>query len=302
MITPPSRWLLLLGLTGSLAAASTYAYQRGQAGQEARLAQISALAAQIASDNQQRAAENTRTVQNITHFACLNYRQPADVVVLAQAQRIQARTQALIDTLQLLRPQWQNPAARGALGGPLGQQLARYTGFIHRYTPAATSLRYPAVATTEGWFGQVTAGNLPLPAALATLTRLEAQLRHYEAQALQTQAEKVSGHYDGFDTIGVLAVPTAETMAPGEVYQARLFLGQFSHRDRCNMQMTANGVALTQPGNPGMLVKFAVPARQPGQPDTVRAQWHGTIRQPLTLSDTILQLTVPYLIVQQPDR
>jgi hypothetical protein len=139
---------------------------------------------------------------------------------------------------------------------------------------------------------------LPPPAALAILTHLEAQLRRYEAQALQTQAEKMGSNYDGFDRIAPLAVPAAETVAPSGIYEARLFLAQLGHRDRCNMEMTANGQPLTQPNGLGMQVQFAVPARRPGQPDTVRAHWRGTIRGLLLPADTVLQLAVPYLIVQ----
>ncbi|WP_460583350.1 hypothetical protein [Hymenobacter arcticus] len=255
--------------------------------------------AQVAANNQQCAAANARTGRSIAHFVCQNYRQPADVALLAQTRQIQARTQALIDTLHLLRPQLQSPAALAALANPLAEQLERYTAFIQHYTPEYVPGPHPLTAmAAEKGPRQAALGKLPLSAALATLTRLEAQLRRYEARALQGQAEKIGGKDGSFDTIGLQAVPAAETVAPGTEYQAYLFLAQFSHRDLCNMEMTANGVTLTQPSSPGMLVRFAVPARQPGQPDTVRAQWHGTIQGPLFPSDTTLQLTVPYLIVQ----
>lgn len=293
-----SRLVRLALLTSGLVA-SGYAYQRGQASQNTRLARIEALADQLAINNQQRAEANTARGRSIAHYVCLNYSQPADLVVLNQTRQIQARTQALVDTVNLLRRQLRRSPANADLTNSLPAQLYLYTTFIQQYASEAALLTRPSAATAlEGWFGQIELTGLPLPAALAALRQLEARLRQYEARALQTQAEKMSGNWDGFDSIHILAVPTTESVAPGGDYQARLFLAQFGHQDLCNMEMTANGVSLTQPSGPGMQVQVAVPTARPGQPDTVRAQWRGTIRGPLFPRDTVLQLDVPYLIVQ----
>ncbi|MGI4761625.1 MAG: hypothetical protein ACRYF0_13020 [Janthinobacterium lividum] len=287
-------------LTSGLAAGG-YAYRRGQASQNGRLACIGALTGQISVNNEQRAEANSATGRRIAHYVCLNHSQPADLAVLNQTQQIQARTQGLVDTVNLLRQQLRSAPASAYLTNALSAQLDRYTAFIQRYASETVLLTRPSAATApEGWFGQVELIELPLPAVRAALGQLEARLRRWEARALQTQAEKMSSNWDGFDTIHVLAVPTTESVAPGGDYQARLFLAQFGHQDLCNMEMTANSVPLTQPSGPGMQVQFAVPARQPGQPDTVRAYWRGTIRGGLFPSDTVLQLDVPYFIVQRP--
>ena len=300
MNPPLSRWLLLLGLAGGLAAGG-YAYRRGQASQANRLACIEAVAAQLAANNAQCAEANAAMMRTITYYACRNRTQAADVAVLAQAQTIRGRTQTLLDTLNLVRQQLRSGAAGLGWPGSLGRQAKRYAAFIRRYFPAKTPFAPTLTITAaQGSFEQLLAGKLPLPVALAGLTQLEVQLRRAETRALQTQAEKVGSNYDGFDKLVPLAVPTTDTVLPGGVYQAQLLLAQSSHWDFCNMDMTANGVPLTQRNSLGMQVEFAVPARRPGQPDTVRAQWHGTIRGPQFPGDTVLQLAVPYLIVSPP--
>lgn len=295
-MTQTSHWLLLLGLTVGLAAGG-YAYQRGQASQQRRLARISTLADQINVNNQQRATANAAIVRSMARIVCLNHNWGPDAQVLTQAQQIQARTRALLDTVGLLRRQLQSGGEPFDLASPLAAQLDRYTAFMQRYASQnAGLLRLPPMQA--GHWDQL--DDLPLPAAVAALSQLDAWLRRSEAQTLLTQAEKlgVKGLY--FDRIEPLAVPISETVAPGGIYQAQLFLAQASHRDFCNLEMTANGVPLTQPSAPGM--QFAVPARRPGQPHTVRAHWHGTIRAILFPPDTVLQLDVPYLIVQRPTR
>lgn len=294
----PTIRLFLLVLLASCLATGVYTYRRGQASQAARLAQIKDLAAQLATNNRQRAEANTATVRSIARIVCSNNNLAPDVAVLTQAQLIQARTQALVDTVNLLRQQAQHPATHPILASQVTRQLDRYAAFIKRYSFKQTSL--DQLLAVNNWFHQATSEQLPPLAALAALAPLEAALRRCETQALQTQAEKVGSKCLCFDIFFPLAVPTTETVAPGGIYQAQLFLAQSGHRDFCSMKMTANGVVLAQPNAPGMQVQFAVPARQLGQPDTVRAHWHGAIRGSLFPSDTVLQLDVPYLIVQPP--
>jgi len=298
-MTKTSQWFLLLGLTVGLAAEG-YAYQREQASQQRRLARISTLADQLRANNQQRAQANTATVRSIAHIVCQNYNQAAYQVILAETQQIQARTQSLLDTVNLLRRRLQTDVASTALANQLPAHFDQYIAFVQRYIPKKHYVLTPFAG--ERWLQPRELGELPLPAALAALAPLEAVVRRHEARALQTQAEKISSNWDGFDKIGALAVPTTETVAPGGIYQAQLFLAQAGHRDFCNLEMTANGVPLTPPSAPGMQVRFAVPARRPGQPDTVWAHWHGTIRATFFPPDTVLQLDVPYLIVQRPAR
>ena len=299
---PLRRWLLLLGLAGGLAAGG-YAYQRGQAGQATRLAYIESAAARLAANNVQRAEANAAMMRSIAYDVCRNRTHAADVAVLAQAQTIRTRTQTLLDTIILVHRQLRTTSADCDLPSSLAAHFNRYAAFTRHYVPeripfapASTGAVVPRKSEQMRW------GKLPLPVALAALTQFEAQLRHYETQALQTQAEKVGSNYDGFDRIFPLAVPTTETVLPGGIYQARLFFAQSSHWDLCNMEMAANGVPLAQRNGLGMQVQFAVPARRPGQPDTVRAQWHGTVRGLLFPADTTLRLDVPYLIVVPPTR
>lgn len=294
------RVALLIFLVSSLGAAG-YAYHRGQVRQTAALERISALEGHLAINNQQRAQTAAATVRSIAHYACDNRNPANDLAVLKYSEQILARTQTLVDTLHLVRQQLQRPDGPADLADQLPAQLNRYCAFLNQAQIWVPLLTQPSAETAaSGWFGQFALQAGPRAAARAALTKLEAQLRRYEAQALRKQAERVGSRCIRFDPIRPLAVPISKTVTPGAEYQARLFLVQFGYGGYCNVRMTANGAALTEPGDQGMPVVIAVPPAQPGQPDTLRAQWHGRIQTQVYPGDTVLQVAVPYLIVKHP--
>jgi hypothetical protein len=93
----------------------------------------------------------------------------------------------------------------------------------------------------------------------------------------------------------------SENVAPGEAYQAQLLLALATSTSRA--QFSANGHELPiAPDFRHAAVQFKIPAPRPGQPDTVRAAWHGRIRLPWAAGDTVLETTVPYLIVKPRPR
>nr|GFD52722.1 hypothetical protein [Tanacetum cinerariifolium] len=103
------------------------------------------------------------------------------------------------------------------------------------------------------------------------------------------------------DKIEASAIPASETVAPGAVYQAQLMLLLSTSTSRA--QFSADGRELPiAPDFRHAAVHFKIPAARSGQPDTVRATWHGHIRLPRADGDTVLETTVPYLIVKPRPR
>ncbi len=282
--------LLLAGLVGG------WAYYRAQARQAATLAGLIGLDNRLMASNRLRAQQAKASVSRISVVVNKNRNQAADVAVLQQTEEIHRRTESLLATLHRLRQSWRATNGRTELG-PLPAQLAQYSMFIREFLPDA-----PAQLATAGGLGNAAGAAAPKPAALALLTQLETQVRQLEAEALTTQAQKVGYGCDlCFDKIGAAALPEVETVGPGAVYQAQLLLAISASASRA--QFSANGhVVAIDPATGQALVQFDVPAARPGQPDTVRAAWHGRVQLPWAAGDTVLETTVPYLIVKPRPR
>ncbi|MDO7873902.1 hypothetical protein Q5H93_04090 [Hymenobacter sp. ASUV-10] len=321
-MTKRNRWLtaglLLIGAGGVAAVA----HSRQQA---AMWMQFEQLDRSITRRNQEAARQAANTVRQIRNAVCQNKNMARDMVILRQSELILTRTQIVIDSIQRVRQQLlaatdnlhgeelRHPDAAGAVAEllrngtakRLQQQLDSYVTFIKDFVPDAASPTQPLPGwqkpgRNDNWFGRFYFENTSTAAALANLTRFEAMLRQYESDALQVLAAKVGSSWMVFDKIGAVAVPAAATVPPGAMYHAKLMLATAAHGIRFQ-SVRANGQEGTINQMTGQgFISFRVPAWQPGQPDTVRAQWQGelTTKGQGCGSDTTWRLTVPYLIVK----
>ena len=298
--------VLLIGFLGG----SAWAYYSEQVQQEIILSEIIALNNRLSANNLTGTKANAAIVRELRRAVYYNRNSYRDMVVLQKSQQIIARSASLTDTLKNWQQQLRTEAGE-ATAGPLRQastpsalpagnrialarSLNRYSVLIRGVAPEAPVLALPGTTSGPGstW---LYAEGAPLAVALANLTQLETQVRRLAAVALQRQAEKV-GSQAGFVKTGALAVATANTVAPGAVYEARLFLSQSTLIYERHMSVNGQPLAV---GPDGMgRVEFKVPALQPGQPDTVPAQWQGLIRTQTYLGDTTLRLVVPYYVVK----
>jgi hypothetical protein len=288
--------LLVAALLGAAAAASYWA----QARQVATLGRITALENRLIISNEQRARAAKSTVAGVDEEVRKKHSPAADMAVLRQTQQIQDSTEMLLTQLHQRRQAWQAPDSEPNID-PLPGRVERYLSFVRQFVPEAPSLTKPSAQTAAvGWLGEFNMADEPRPAALAFLTRLETQIRQIEAEALTNQATKVV--FEGvFDKVGAFALSTSENVTPGAIYQGQLLLASTTATSRA--QFSANGHELPiAPDFRHAAVQFKIPAARPGQPDTVRAAWHGRIQLPWAASDTVLETTVPYLIVKPRPR
>ncbi|MBJ6109160.1 hypothetical protein JAO73_09070 [Hymenobacter sp. BT523] len=283
---------------------------RGQAQQAMALEKIAALEVRLAANNQQGAQAMANTVYGIRVAVAQNQSQARDVAVLTQSQQLLVRTKSLVDTLHLFQQALRAAAHEdptGALRHPdavsglnsaitpqrLARHLDRYTAFIRPCLPGAPAFTLTGPDGTTWLYPP----RVPLAAALASLTRLEAQVRRLATDALNQQAQKVGTHC-GFDKIGAMAVAASNTAAPGATYEAQLFLTMAASSLRPVMRVEGKEIEV-HPNGWGA-VEINVPLPRPGQPDTVRARWHGTVLVKSALGDTAFQVDAPYLVVKQP--
>jgi len=305
-----STLLLALCSVAAFVAAGVLLY-RGQAQNAVVLDKIMALEARLATNNQQGVQAMANTVYGINVAVSKNQNQARDVAVLKASQLILGRTKSLTDTLHLFQ-QALRAAVHEAPAGPLHypgaasqpgsitpQQLARqldhYTAFIRVFVPEVPALTQPAPLATTWLYTD----HAPVAAALASLTRLEAQVRRQATDALNNEAQKVgSGCCMCFDKIGAMAVAASNTVAPGAIYEAQLFLTQAATSLR--PKMSAEGKALAVQPNGRGEIDILVPTLRPGQPDTLHAQWRGIVQVQTGQADTTFQVIAPYFIVKQP--
>ncbi|MGI4865798.1 MAG: hypothetical protein ACRYFZ_17880 [Janthinobacterium lividum] len=283
-------------LVAALLGTAGYAYYWAQARQSATLARITALETRLMASNQQRARAANQTIFSLGEIVSKNHNQAHDMAVFQQAQQIQDSTQLLLAKLHQLRQLWQSTANKPETG-TLPAQVDRYASFIQQFVLEMPSLTKSSAQTaTVGWLGEFDMATEPQPARLAQLTKLETQVRQEAVEALESQARKVGSECICFDKIAAFAMPTSETVAPGALYEAQLVLMKAASSLRPTMSADEQAL-LVDPAGQG-LVRLRVPRLRPGQPDTVRAQWHGLVRLRGHTADTMLAVTVPYFIVK----
>jgi hypothetical protein len=276
-------------LTSALGAAG-YVYYQAQERQAATLARIMALENCLIASNQQRAQTTKSTILGMSKTVRENRNLPMDVFVLQQAQELQGRTKAVLDTLHQLRQAWQAANHRQELR-QLPAQLDQYVSFIQKFLPDV-----PAQLKSASWLADFDTAAESKPTALAFLTSIETQVQQFAAEALMFHAQKVGRMGDSFIKIGAVGIPASEMVAPGEMYQAQLFLGS-SSSGRIHFSADGKELPLIYTTNRG-LVRVKVPSTRPGQYDTMQAQWHGCMKTRWNAADTVLEITVPYFIVR----
>jgi|GEM_PF-1735051 len=320
-------FFLLLYVTAIGVAGGVY-FQRSRQ-QAVVLERMDALQSSLIKDSRLSGRDMIYTLRSLQKAVWDNRNQPPAVAVRTEGERIVARTQSLVDSIRAWRQQLRLQAGDAIVKNPeatetneetarqLVWQLDRYAGFLATHLTRAEVAVPDSVAdftdftptylTRTAVLQQLEVGNktgwpfasgAPLASALASLTILEAQIQNLANEALMQQAIKVSYCGVRFDKFWLNAVPASMVVAPGADYESLLFFakGAGGHL----LRMTVDGKPVPVKDNALGEVRFVVPPLQPGQPDTVRAQWRGVIEGRTYRGDTTWRLEVPYLIVKRP--
>ncbi len=250
-------------------------------------------------------------------YVCRNHNLARDLMVMQYTYQLRARTQAVVDTLRQLRRQFHAGRPTAAGGRRLPALLDTYTEYIRFFVPEAASLTHPSrLGELVGWAGELSLEAVPVEVSTAHLMHLERRVRQYETEALQAQAAKVGDYGDYISRTHPIAIPTSETVAPGGIYEAQLFLTSWERSAAyCTEKFSANNIELRERSQLADNWLFGwnmwansrqythrIPPARPGQPDTVPAHWQGTIEATGYIRDTVLTVRVPYRIVKRPAR
>ncbi|WP_345126287.1 hypothetical protein [Hymenobacter antarcticus] len=143
-----------------------------------------------------------------------------------------------------------------------------------------------AVARPDFYYGRQSVAE-----AVALLTQQVAAVRAYEAVALQNQAGKLGSTWHNYMIrLEAHAVPESKTVAPGELYQAELYLTDVLNGRPLSITVDGQPIRVGPDGRGH--VAFRVPA---GSPPGL-AYWEGRIRAVIYGQDTTFRLRVPYTI------
>lgn len=300
--------LLSAGVSLALAGAAGYLLYTAQLRRAASLKQLTQLATRLTMHNEQTTQANAATLHKMGWYVCRERNAPRDLAVMEQSRLFCTQAQAVADTLRQLRQQFRAGSPPVAGLRRLPALLDGYTQSTQPFVPTVLSLTRPSrLGELVGWAGEFPLAAAPIEATIAHLTYLEGRVRQYETEALQAQAAKVGYHGDYFSLTQLLAIPASELVAPGSIYEAKLFLTRWEHYGYCTETFFVDGAELrAQSLRAGgrQYTRRIPPARpgQPARPDTLPAQWQGTIRATGYIHDTVLTVRVPYLIIKRPAR
>lgn len=301
MRTPASTLILgLLILTGGIG----YALYAQHATQTKLYLQLQQLDAVLTDDNNHAAQVAENTLKGLQAEVIKNQNQPHDLALLARAEAFATRTDSLVYTLRarraaLLRatgnsarpnaPALSHPDATEAVVTQLAAGTTAHKDLTHQLAGYAKARRqlYPHDTLQ---LAPLAFATMPLVAALAHLTRLENDVRATEIATLKQLApalgaRRLSGH------IMAMAPAEANTVAPGAVYRAKLYLVKVLQGIRVSMACNGQPVRIGPDGQG--IVRFV--AHQRLGP----AAWLGTIHPQQNGRDSIFQVRVPYRVVRR---
>jgi hypothetical protein len=293
--------LVLVGLVVGGAWGMTF-YRQHRAQQRLNV-QLELLTNVLVNDNDAAGRAADRAVQDIHASVARNQNQPREMALLAAAESLEARTDSVVRTLRRrseelliatqnvrLRPTLPHPAETRSVARLLGngsatqqelrQLLSGYAAALRAIRPgAAFSISEPSF---EG---------LPAVAAFAAFARLENDVLTAEAGALRHLASQVSSTRVKWQLVA-MAEAESNTVAPGEMYRARLLLTNALQLP-ASARVLCNGQPI--PVEAGALgrVRLVAPTR-PGP-----AAWTGTISfRTGGGRDTTFRVRVPYRVAR----
>lgn len=143
-------------------------------------------------------------------------------------------------------------------GYELKTKLEAYVSGLMKVSPniKLTSLSLdgkddPAMANTDAQtkgkdFANLLFAETPVPAALASLSQKQSDIRRYEAQILDDLAAKVGAKEIKFDKIFAVVIPDSRTVVAGQTYKAEVAIGAFSSTISPSISINGQGLPVKE--------------------------------------------------------
>ena len=143
-------------------------------------------------------------------------------------------------------------------GYELKAKLEAYVAEIQKYAPniKLTSLALdakndPAMQSTDAItkskdFAELMFAQTPVPAALASLSQKQSDIRRYESEILDYLASQVGAKEIKFDKIFAVVIPDSRTVVAGQTYKAEIAIGAYSSAITPSISINGSGLPVRE--------------------------------------------------------
>lgn len=225
---------------------------------------------------------NTRTLEAMKEAVGKNGNKPSDASILSQAAEARKKTAELVSYMESLKSVIIQEAGNGidpetggiknlseeekvanifvgptkkGKGYELKAKLKAYETFMQKFAPknykipglALDASEDPAMSKTDAItrskdFAELLFTATPVPAALASLSQKQSEVRRVESEILDYLAQQVGAKEIKFDKIFAVVIPDSRTVVVGQTYKAEVAIGAYS--SAITPRISINGSAL----------------------------------------------------------
>jgi gliding motility-associated protein GldM len=142
-------------------------------------------------------------------------------------------------------------------GYELKSKLDKYVTTLEKYMPKGTKLetltyggenpqlQNAGISITGKDFSELNFAQTPIPAALATLSQKQSEIRRIEGEVLDYLAQQVGAKEIKFDKIFAVVIPNARSIVAGQTYKADIAIGAYSTAIRPAISVNGQTLSVT---------------------------------------------------------
>ncbi|CAN5462979.1 gliding motility protein GldM [soil metagenome] len=204
--------------------------------------------------------KNTGTVQRVQSSVSESGNRPNDVAVLKTAETVRAKTSEVLENLNQLKAQIiditggvdedgnyvdvkdEDKLANLMINNKRGEELKQLLNDYSAFLTETTGRKFEDIALDakdnkefrdnpdqkRKSFSELTFGNTPMAAGLASISQLQTEVVSRESEALDDLARRVGASDLKFDRIVAMVRPESKIVAAGTKYSAELFIAASS--------------------------------------------------------------------------
>ncbi|MFT7069784.1 MAG: gliding motility-associated protein GldM [Spirosomataceae bacterium] len=147
--------------------------------------------------------------------------------------------------------------SKSGKGYDLKTKLEQYVADLQKYMPKGTEfgtltyggenpqLQNAGPSITNKDFAELNFSQTPVPAALATLSQKQSEIRRLEGEVLDYLAQQVGAKEIKFDKIFAVVIPNARSIVAGQTYKADIAIGAYSTAIRPSISVNGQALSVT---------------------------------------------------------
>lgn len=148
--------------------------------------------------------------------------------------------------------------SKNGKGYELQNKLDQYVAELQKYMPEGTKfgtltyggenpqLQNAGPSITGKDFAELNFAQTPVPAALATLSQKQSEIRRLEGEVLDYLAQQVGAKEIKFDKIFAVVIPDARSVVAGQTYKADIAIGAYSTAIRPSISVNGQSLNVTE--------------------------------------------------------